>query len=399
MKAIWLTETGLLKIVWQTIIERLIRQLEGPIAIGVPEHLVDQLPLLNCTKFVVSSEQELHDKIGAYFPNEEIQAVLCTQVATKSGPVNIITEKDLEMAREWVKAEGPKVCYVGQRLYFGKQVPKDALWLELANGTDCDWNQILRTDADLFVFFMPQHIPPGIKNKIRNRIIGVHAEPLPKHVNGKYVVSDDIHKRLIDLTAAFDLYVGHPDKWLYHHDKTSFPTLEREGIRVREFISAVDTDTYFPEDREKKWDIIFYGRETQHRLNTMMPAKHVFGGRFLHIAHGIDGDELNRLQNMSTIAVNCHTEGIPALENRLQVAMASKLLVLSEPLSHNDFFVPGKHFIEFRSTEELILLAQHFLEHEDEREVIARAGYELVTQKLAAKVAWPNLISEVMESV
>lgn len=391
MNAIWITEQALLDLGRGTIIERLVRQLDK-VAIGVPEHLVDQLPLLRCTKFVVASEGELHNKISAYFPNEEILSVPCNQVTTKSGQINVVTEKDLEMAKEWVKAEAPKVCYVGQRLYFGKQVPKDALWLELAVGLDCDWNQILRTDADLFVFFMPHHVPPNIKNKIRHKMVGVHAEPLPKFISGQYMTSQDIHKRLQELTAAFDF------NHLYHHDKTSFPVLEREGVKVKEFISAIDTDTYFPQDLEKKWDLIFYGRETQHRIDMMMSAKHVFGGRFLHIAHGIDSDELNRVQNMSVIGVNCHTEKIPALENRIQAEMASKLFVLSEPLSHNDLFVPGRHFVEFRDANELVHKVKYYLEHEDEREAIAQAGHEFVVRNLSSKVAWPRLLDEVMDS-
>ncbi len=385
MNAIWITD--LFDLGRGTVIERLVRQLDN-VVIGVPEHLVNQLPLLKCTKFVVSSEEELHSRMRLYFEREEIVPMPCNRVITESGSIDIVSGEDLETARRWVKAEEPKVCYVGQRLYFGKQVPKDAMWMELVHGDD--WSVLLDIPADLFVFFMPHHVPPDIKRRIKDKMIGIHAEPLPKHINGKYVVSDDIYKRLIELTAAFDF------KHLYHHDKTSFPILEREGVHVKEFISAIDTDTYFPEEREKKWDLIFYGRETQHRLGMMLGAKHQFGGRFLHIAHGIDGDELNRLQNMSIIGVNCHTEGIPAIENRLQVMLASGLMVLSEPLSHNDCFIPGQHFIEFHDANELIHKARYYLEHKDEREKIAQAGHDFVVKNLAAKVKWPALFDEVL---
>ena len=387
MKAIWITEKALLDLGRGTVIERLVGRLDN-VAIGVPEHLVDQLPPLKCHKYVVASEEELHSRIRFYLEREEIVPTPCNRVITESGSIDIVSDKDLETARGWVKAEAPKVCYVGQRLYFGKQVPKDAMWMELVNGTDCNWSVLLDIPADLFVFFMPHHVPPDIKKRIK--MVGIHAEPLPKHINGKYITSKDVHQRLMDLTAAFDF------EHLYHHDKTSFPALEREGVHVKEFISAIDTDTYFPEEREKKWDLIFYGRETQHRLDMMLGAKHQFGHRFLHIAHGIDGDELNRLQNMSIVGVNCHTEGIPAIENRMQVMLASGLFVLSEPLSHNDCFIPGQHFIEFHDANELIHKARYYLEHEDEREKIAQAGHEFVVKNLAAKVKWPRLVDEVL---
>lgn len=391
IQAIYLDEKALFNLGRGMVIERLVRQLDNPV-IGMPEYLVDQLPPLSCHRFVVSSEEELLGKIRFYFEKEEVETVPCNRVITKSGSVDIASATDLKTAREWVKQEEPKVCYVGQRLYFGKQVSPKETWLELAAGLDCDWNQILRTEADLFVFFMPHHVPPNIKNRIRHKMVGVHAEPLPKFIDGEYKSSQDVHNRLKELIPAFDF------KHLYHHDKTSFPIFEREGIHVKEFISAIDTETYYPEEREKKWDLIFYGRETQHRLDTMLPAKHQFGGRFLHIAHGIDDYELNRMQNMSIIGVNCHTEEIPSLENRMQVMMASRLFVLSEPLSHNDCFVPGLHFIEFKDANDLIWKAKYYLEHDDEREKIAQAGYEFVLRNLAASRKWPKLVDEVLDS-
>ena len=389
IQAIWVDEKALFDLGRGMVIEHLVRQLEN-VAIGVPEYLVPQLPPLKCHKYVVSSEEELHNMIRTYFEREEIVSVPCNRVITKSGSVDINSAEDLKLARKWVKEEEPKVCYVGQRLYFGKQVSRDATWLELAVGLDCNWNVLLDVDADLFVFFMPHHLPPNIKRRIKHKMVGVHAEPLPKFIKGEYKSSKDLVQRMIDMTVAFDF------EHLYHHDKTSFPILEREGVHVEEFISAIDTETYYPQDLPKKWDLIFYGRETQHRLDMMLPAKHQFGGRFLHMVHGIDGNELNRMQGMSVIGVNCHTEDIPALENRMQVLMASGLFVLSEPLSHNDCFAPGLHFIEFKDANDLIWKAKYYLEHKEEREKIAQAGHEFVVKNLAAERKWPQLAAEVL---
>lgn len=286
-----------------------------------------------------------------------------------------------------------KICFVGQRLYFDKQVDsgvEDAVWLELATGIG-DWNDLLKVGADIFVFFMPHQVPHNIRTRLRGIEVAVHAEPIPKFIDGKYLTSQDIHQRYLDLKPAFNY------THFYHHDKTSFPVLEREGLQPREFISAISTKKYYPMEMEKKWDFIFFGRETQHRLDMLLPAKHLWGGKFLHIAHGVNGAELNTLMNMSKIGINAHCEKLPALENRIQTMLACKLFVMSEPLSHNDFFVPGVHFVEFRDSAELIRVSQHYLEREDEREAIALAGYELVTQNLASHIAWPRLIKEVLE--
>ena len=291
-----------------------------------------------------------------------------------------------------------RVCFVGQKLYFAKQVERDlddkysVTWMELAPGVG-NWANLLKVDADIFIFFMPHQCPVGIRRGLRGKVVGVHAEPLPKFIDGKCIITQDIWDRLQQLRPALDF------EHFYHHDKTSFPVLEREGIRPKEFISAIATGTYYPQELPKKWDLIFFGRETEHRLDTMLSAKHTFGERFLHIAHGIAGDELNRMMNTSKIGINVHCEkDIPSLENRIQACMACKLLVLSEPLSHNDFFVPGQHFVEFRTADELIQKARYYLEHDEEREKIATAGYELVQKHLAAKVVWPRLIEEVQNS-
>ena len=288
-----------------------------------------------------------------------------------------------------------KICFVGQRLYFDKQVNsgvEDAVWLEVATGIG-DWNDVLKVDADIFVFFMPHQVPHNIRRRLRGIEVAVHAEPIPKFIDGNYITSKDIHQRYLDLAPATNY------KHFYHHDKTSFPVLEREGMRPKEFISAISTKKFHPMEMEKKWDLLFFGRETQHRLDMLLPSKHLWGDRFLHIAHGVNGAELNTLMNMSKIGINAHCEALPALENRMQACMAAGLFVMSEPLSHNDFFVPGQHFVEFRDSDELIRVAKYYLEREDEREAIAQAGFDLVTQNLAAHIVWPRLIKEVLESV
>ena len=286
-----------------------------------------------------------------------------------------------------------KVCFVGQRLYFEKQVDpnvEDAVWLEVAPGIG-SWEWLLGVQADMFVFFMPHQVPQDIRRRLKGIEVAVHAEPIPKFIDGNYITSADLHQRYLDLKPAANF------KHFYHHDKTSFPVLEREGLRPREFISAVSTKKFYPTGGEKEWDFFFFGRETEHRLKMLQLVKHYWGGKFLHIAHGVDGWELNRLINMSKIGINAHCEAIPALENRMQVGMAAGLFMMSEPLSHNDFFVPGKHFVEFRDTNELIGVAKYYLERVEEREAIARAGYELVTQNLAAHIVWPKLIREVLQ--
>jgi hypothetical protein len=263
------------------------------------------------------------------------------------------------------------------------------MWLEICSGVG-DWEWLLDISASMFIFFMPHQVPQDIRRRLKGIEVAVHAEPIPKFIDGKYMTSQDINQRYLELKTATNF------RHFYHHDKTSFPVLEREGLHPREFISAVSTKKFYPMEVEKNWDLFFFGKETQYRLDTLLRAKHYWGNKFLHIAHGIDGEELNRVMNMSNIGINAHCEKLPAMENRMQVMLAAGLFVMSEPLSHNDFFVSGRHFVEFRDSDDLIRISQYYLEHEDERNEIAQAGFDLVTKNLASHIAWPKLINEVL---
>lgn len=291
-----------------------------------------------------------------------------------------------------------KICFVGQDNYFRKQVEADlddlyeVTWKNITFGGVGNWSDLLDVEADVFVFFMPHTVPPQILTQLQGKIVGKHAEPLPKFINGRTYVES------IDTLARFQefMVVAKRFKYLYHHDKTSLPVLEREGIQAKEFISPIAIGTYYPEEQEKIWEAIFLGKDTPWRAYILSLAKHQLCGRFLQSNHGMVGNELRRILNKTKIGINVHTENLPALEDRLQIYMACKLFVLSQPLSHRDFFRPGVHFVEFGNDNDLWNKVQYYLEHENEREAIAQAGYELVTQKLAAKIAWPRLINEVM---
>jgi len=295
------------------------------------------------------------------------------------------------------KGDRMKICFVGQENYFKKEVEHDldglyeVVWKNITFGNVGDWRDLLDIEADLFVFFMPHTVPPHILQQLRGKYVGKHAEPMPKYCQGRMWYTVDTIQRFNDFVPCAKHF-----KHLYHHDKSSLPILEREGIVAKEFPCPIAIGTYYPEDLPKTWDVIFTGKDNPYRWQVMSQAKHRMCGKFLHICHGVVGNDLRIMLNRAKIGLNVHVEPIPAMEYRLQEMMACRLFVLSQPLSHNDLFKPGVHFVEFTTPDDLWEKINHYLEHEDEREAIAQAGYELVTTKLAAKVAWPRLINEVM---
>ncbi len=93
------------------------------------------------------------------------------------------------------------------------------------------------------------------------------------------------------------------------------------------------------------------------------------------------GEARTRLLNRTRIFLNLarHPGELPGL--RFILGMASRTLVVSEPVYAPGPYVPGRHLV----TAPLGALPdaiRHFLAHEDERRAIADAGHALVTREL-----------------
>lgn len=146
---------------------------------------------------------------------------------------------------------------------------------------------------------------------------------------------------------------------------------------------------------EKRYDVAFVGRakhrraEFLHGILDLNPL--IFGpgwekyGREMAAAVSdtlIVGERLNRLYNETKIVLN-----ISAWENtgqdcpnlRIADVPATGSFLLSDYSEYAaEIFVPGKEMEFFSSIEELRDKAKFYLTHEEERERIARAGYEKV---------------------
>jgi hypothetical protein len=63
---------------------------------------------------------------------------------------------------------------------------------------------------------------------------------------------------------------------------------------------------------------------------------------------------------------------------RLIIAMANKRLVISEPMSHSDPLVPGRHFIQ-ASPQEFSASVSRYLSRPDEYDKITTEAYGFLT--------------------
>jgi spore maturation protein CgeB len=75
--------------------------------------------------------------------------------------------------------------------------------------------------------------------------------------------------------------------------------------------------------------------------------------------------------------------------------MSYSLLLESKNPSIEDFFVPGEHYVEFESQQDLLDKIKYYLENEKERLKIVENGYNHFRNNYTAEIYW----NKVMEAV
>jgi glycosyltransferase involved in cell wall biosynthesis len=315
------------------------------------------------------------------------------QIKTDS---NIQTETNIEAViknLDTTLEKNIQIAFVGQPEYFRfmyEDLDKDYnvkdFVLKWGAGIQF-YKGLIEFNPHVAFFFRPELYPDTLLETLKGIKVALSSEPIPKYANDFFITSDDMELRFNSLKCA----KGKKYDYFFHYDKTSLRFLEENGFKVDgEFFFPVATGIYRPIDCKKNWDWGFIGRDTIHRERFLGVAKRDFNG--LHIAHGIYGEEFVRLMNACKIGVNLHIDKSISLEPRMQMMMACKVMTMSEPLSHNDLFKPGIHYVEFTQPEEFWEKLRYYLEHDDEREEIALNGFRLVRECLSTRAVFPKLI-------
>jgi hypothetical protein len=240
---------------------------------------------------------------------------------------------------------------------------------------------------DIAVFFRGEFIGNDVLGRVSGFKIAVSTEPFPKYIHGQFHFTLDSIGRFKYFTniASRDL------DCVFHYDESSLSFMEKMGVRVSaSLILPVATGVWRPrKDAPIDWDLTFLGRSTTHRERHLGTLKRDY--RFLHIAHGVMGRQAISYYQTAHIGLNLHSEPELSWEPRVQQMMACGVLVVSEPISPNELLEPGKHFVETCSAHQTYELCREILSEPKRFEAIRRAGYEKVTEDLAARDVWPRL--------
>ncbi|MGA8903758.1 MAG: glycosyltransferase [Candidatus Bathyarchaeia archaeon] len=142
-------------------------------------------------------------------------------------------------------------------------------------------------------------------------------------------------------------------------------------------LNAFDERIYKPVPGvQKDIDILLTGNMTPRRLEFLRDLRREFNvvapERFVPIG------DLVVMMNRAKIVLNIHADNYPDTETRVYETLGCGTFLLSERLSVDNPF--GNEIIQFDTYEGLASQARYFLEHEDEREAIARRCHELALQ-------------------
>jgi hypothetical protein len=153
---------------------------------------------------------------------------------------------------------------------------------------------------DIAVFFRPDFISNDVLRRMTGLKIGISTEPYPKYISGVFHYTSDSIKRLKLLTRV----AVHQLDYLFHYDQASLGFLELMGLRVSgAFVPPVATGVWRPREQTSHTrDLTFIGRSTDHRERHFGPLKR--DCNFLHIAHGVVGQEALAYYHSAPIGLN-----------------------------------------------------------------------------------------------
>jgi hypothetical protein len=134
------------------------------------------------------------------------------------------------------------------------------------------------------------------------------------------------------------------------------------------------------------FDVCFYGAGKPRRVAILEAL--LRAGVTLHPCYGqlTFGEALFRAIAQSRIVLNIHHNEMNAFEKPriIQEALANGAFVLTETIDHLEGFQPGVHF-GMAAYHELVDAVRYYLAHDEERQQIARQGFEYVSTQVLLK--------------
>jgi hypothetical protein len=296
-----------------------------------------------------------------------------------------------------------RLAFVGQSTFFAACALDDGVrpdftteFLEFRKGADPSalLRRLDRFAPDVIVAFRPEVLPAGLLAEQPAPVLGFLTEPIPRTDAGG-VRHDDLERRLwelqhvdvrnVDRVVTFDPHIAQTaDSVVPVWRSSPLPVADR-------YFSASPPPPITGRPRA-----VFVGRSTKHREHLLERAKHEHD--VLHLAFGVDADELERVMREHDVALNVHNEPYPSFENRVCLHLAAGHLVLTEPLSPTHGLEPGIDYVEFRRHYQLADFLTALQRTPGLWHGVRARGRRKAEQFRASRV-WPRLIADLLADI
>ena len=141
--------------------------------------------------------------------------------------------------------------------------------------------------------------------------------------------------------------------------------------KITVFLSSFDGAAFSWRDATKDFDCVFIGTMTERRKEILRVLSKDFSIKTVRAF----GKEASDYFNRSKLVLNIHAEEYLDTETRVYEALGSGACLVSEKLSEENPFIPGEHYVEASSLDQLKLRLEYYLTHEKERQKIAETGH------------------------
>lgn len=210
------------------------------------------------------------------------------------------------------------------------------------------------------------------------------------------------------IAPEFDLF--------YTQDPHSVPAYRRQGLEVRDYLPAIDTEAFVPLEREKEWDVVYVGKWTPYR-DELVSA---LSARFAVAVFTHDGEsrwsvpsrpplgspaEVCEAMARARLALECarvddpragDLEGSVRLTNRPQIAAACGVPSLVEEFDLLPrFFEPGSEVETYADAGDLVEKTERLLSDPPRRNEMARRALARVRRDHT----WDQRVAGFLEDV
>ncbi len=288
-----------------------------------------------------------------------------------------------------------RVAFIGPFTYFENhflenwQTNPKVICIPTEWNLPIDQSAYRKFDPEIGVFFRPELYDPKLIKSLPGKKVAFLSEALVK-IKWWKLESNTSEKRIRKRALKHYSFTGDGFESVYIYDKTFFAHAQELGVKVSGSQPLpIDTSRFHPTTGVKDIDFLFIGKPTIHRikfLDNLRWSNH----RFLWIAHGSSGTDLSALMQRAKVVLNVHADpDLVSFEPRIDLALASGAVVLSEPVS--EYRIKPKGLVEREIFDERALGVALALQNKENSECAWVHSNLLSTDRILKRIIEGNL--------